>query len=78
MKTEDVEWCASCKFWEEHRDNVEETGNCARFPPILDIIGRMKNLGNNEDIKTDSSAWAFPCTLRTDWCGEFIFREEKK
>ena len=53
--------CSNCLFW--------DADLCKRYPPVL---ARVPNTSGNADQSTkDRCGFAFPVTLKTDWCGEW-------
>lgn len=58
IKTEIIEMCANCKYWEKI---IDPMGSCKRYPPV------QPNTDNEADVN-------FPLTRRDTWCGEYRYK----
>lgn len=76
----DQEMCETCKYWQSYRPvtSEDQTGTCARFPPVLVQPMVRALIGEKADymsvfraINEDSSAWSQPITTALGYCGEW-------
>lgn len=78
------ERCDACRFWAVRDDNpASDTGNCRRYPPVLDVLQITLAQANghtddgedfaamNEFADMNTYWWSQPCTNNDGWCGEW-------
>ena len=66
--------CSDCKFWEALFED-KESGNCRRYPPVIDALqvslAKENGYQSHDYADLNYDLWAFPVTRWDLWCGEF-------
>lgn len=64
--------CEDCLFWNHTEADVENQGDCHRFPPTPFLQKRLNPLAPQMPSLDVSIITIFPKTQKHLWCGEHV------
>lgn len=62
--------CRKCLFWVSIETDLENQGDCRRYPPTAFLGGRVNPLAPGQMNLTVTTV--YPKTMAQLWCGEFV------